>query len=171
MRRCTASVLAGIAVLVLVTGCNTAPGSTPGNPSAPPAPGPGTTQEPIQVNVADALGTAQQEFTLIANGDWSGAWQLWTAEAQQSVPEEVFVEANKACPLQAGVEFELQEVTPVNETAVDLTWRRDDTVGNSSLRLDGDTWRFDPGGGVLVEYASGADETIASRKAAGSCPP
>lgn len=170
MRRSTASVLAGVAALALVTGCNTAPGGTAGGPSAAPAPPPQATQEPVQVNVAEALGVAQQEFSLIANGDWSGAWQLWTDEAKKSVPEEVFVEANEACPVQDGVEFELQEVTPVNETSVDLTWRRDGTVGNSSLRLEDDTWRFDPGGGMLVEYASGADDTIASRRAAGSCP-
>ncbi|WFE29122.1 hypothetical protein O7623_08030 [Solwaraspora sp. WMMD791] len=169
MRRCTASVLIAVAALTLAAGCGTASGGTPGTPTAPVVSAP-ETREPIQVNVADALSVAQQEFSLIASGDWSGAWQLWTEEAKKSVPEEVFVTTNEACPVQDGVEFELQEVNPVSETAVDLTWRRDDTVGNSSMRLEQDTWRFDPGGGVLVEYASGADDAIANRQAAGSCP-
>ncbi|MDG4766710.1 hypothetical protein O7632_21800 [Solwaraspora sp. WMMD406] len=165
--RSIAGVLVGVAALVLVAGCTTPPGRDTVGPSAA-APTP--SQSPIQVNVADALAVAQQEFSLIAGGDWTGAWQLWTEEAQKSVPEEVFVDANETCPVQPGVEFELQEVTPVSETAVDLTWRRDDRVGNSSLRLEDDTWRFDPGGGMLVEYASGADETIEARRAAGDCP-
>ncbi|MFY1632741.1 hypothetical protein ACN27F_05525 [Solwaraspora sp. WMMB335] len=169
MRRYTARVLVGVAALALVTGCETPPANTAGNPSPPAVGTPDVSQEPIQVNVAEALDLAQQEFDLITSGDWSGAWQLWTAEAKKSVPEEVYVETNEACPVQDGVEFQLQEVTPVSETAVDLTWRRDDTVGNSSLRLEEDTWRFDPGGGMLVEYASGAEDAVAKRQAAGSC--
>ncbi|ROO59279.1 hypothetical protein EDC02_1074 [Micromonospora sp. Llam0] len=170
MRRSTASVLVGVAALTLIAACTPPPSGSPGTPSVPGVDTPTETREPIQVNVAEALDVAQQEFDLIAGGDWSGAWQLWTAEAQQSVPEDVFVETNETCPVQDGVEFQLQEVTPVDETAVDLTWRRDDTVGNSSLRLEQDTWRFDPGGGVLVEYASGAADAIEKRRAAGNCP-
>jgi len=159
-------------VLTLVAGCGAAPGDSSG---APPAPGvngqPGSTATvaPVNVNVAEALKTAEKEFELLTKGDWAAAWKLWTGTAQKSVPEAVFVEVNTACPAKLKQQYLLQNVQPVSEQLVELVFRRGDKVEQGSLRTAGAGWQFEPGATLLVDYASGAKAAIDSRKAANQC--
>ncbi len=172
MRR-TTTALIGAVVLVAVVGC----GTTNDNPGTP-APGgaqPGATQPagtpvPNGPNVAEALDVANQQFKLLADGDWAGAYALWTDSARKEVARKDFEKVNAACPYLKGEPIQLQDVKAVNMELVELTWRHGDHVGRSALRQDGGTWRYDPGGEALVEYAAGADAAIAKRKADNRCP-
>ena len=179
--RWTVGALTGAAVLVLAAGCNTAaedPDATPptagasGPSGAPQAGKPGgaaTDRTPLNVNVADALATANKEFGLLSKGDWAGAWALWTDTAKKEVPRDVFVEANKACPAALTKQYQLQDVQPVSTELVELTFRRGDKVEYGALRTAGSGWQFEPGSGMLVEYASGAKTAIDKRRAAKQC--
>lgn len=168
------------AVLVLVAGCGTAPDDPGAAQPAPGASGPGAaqpggaTKPPLNVNVAQALQTAEKEFGLLKKGDWAAAWELWTDTAKKEVPSDVFVETNKACPKALKRDYQLQNVTPINNELIELVFRRGDKVENGALRsVPGsggkETWAFEPGGSMLVEYASGADAAIEKRKTAKEC--
>jgi hypothetical protein len=177
--RWTVGALTGAAVLLFAAGCDTAsdspdaappataptgqPGGGAGAPSGPPA------DQPKNVNVAAALGTANKEFALLAKGDWAGAWALWTDATKKQVPREVFVATNRECPAALKRQYQLQNVVPVSNQLVELTFRSGDTVRHGALRPARTGWLFEPGGDMLVEYASGADAAIAKRKSAGKC--
>jgi hypothetical protein len=167
--RWTVGALVGATVLVLAAGCNAAaPTATP--PPAPGAPQPGApTTPPVNVNVAEALKTAEKEFGLLAKGDWAGAWALWTDRAKKEVAQAVFVEANTACPAALKRQYQLQAVTPVSDTLIELTFRRGDQVEHGALRSSNSAWAFEPGGGMLVEYANGAKAAIDRRKSENAC--
>ncbi|HYN93503.1 MAG TPA: hypothetical protein VES42_06610 [Pilimelia sp.] len=172
--RWTVGALAGAAALALVAGCNTAPPEPEPTPSAggsaPGGPARGEQAPPRNVNVAEALEVAQREFGALQKRDWAAAWALWTPEARKEVPRDVFVAVNRACPAAlGGVAFQLQQVQPVSDTAVELTWRRGSAVGHSALRTAGGKWGFDPGAGLTVDYAAGTEAGIAKRKTAKTC--
>jgi hypothetical protein len=171
--RWTSGVLLGVAVLAFATGCNGPQGDNAGPPGGTPtvsvpAPVEGS-PVPNGPNVQEALDVANKQFALLAEGNWAGAWGLWTDAAKKEVAQKDFEKVNKACPAAKGVKIELQDVRPVNMQLVELTWRQGDKVGHSSLRLTGDKWQYEPAGDTLVEYASGADAAIAKRKSANQC--
>jgi hypothetical protein len=176
--RWTVGAITGAVVLVLAAGCGTAAdtgGPTPApGVSGQPAPqggqpGSTPTKAPLNVNVADALKTADKEFGLLKAGDWAGAWKLWTDTAKKEVPQKVFVEVNKACPAVLKRDYQLQNVQPINNGLIELTFRRGPDVEHGALRAGKSGWLFEPGSGMLVEYASGAKSSIDKRRAAKQC--
>ncbi|MFC0531154.1 hypothetical protein [Phytohabitans kaempferiae] len=172
--RWTSGLLLGVAVLAFATGCNGPQGD---NAGPPPAQGETTAPAPVEgsvvpegPNVQEALDVANMQFTLLADGDWAGAWGQWTDTAKKEVVQKDFEKVNSACPFQKGLKIELQDVRPVNMELVELTWRQGDKVGHSALRLTGGKWQYEPAGDTLVEYAGGADAAIAKRKSSDQCP-
>jgi hypothetical protein len=172
MRRTVGTVIAA-AVLVVIAGCESA-----GDPDVTPAPGAprdggaqdgGPTRSPLNVNVAAALRTAEREFAALTAGDWAVAWRLWTDSAKRQVPMNVFVAANKACPVALRKAYTLQEVRPINNELIELTFRRGDTVEHGALRTVQGGWGFEPDTASLVEYTNGVEATVDKRKAAGQC--
>ncbi|MER7460015.1 hypothetical protein [Micromonospora sp. NPDC126480] len=170
MRRTTAALI-GAVLLAVATGCGTGTGGQ-GTPAPPGASQPAADGTPVPngPNVAEALDVANKQFKLLADGEWAGAYALWTDAARKEVAQKDFEKVNRACPYLEGEQIQLQDVKAVNMELVELTWRHGDHVGHSALRHDGKTWRYDPGGETLVEYASGADAAIAKRKADNLCP-
>ncbi|MDP9796703.1 phytoene dehydrogenase-like protein [Catenuloplanes nepalensis] len=161
--RWTSVLLVGAATIALAA-CGTAPGS----PAAVPAV-PGTAAAvPKSANVADALEVVNAQFAAVNAGDWAKAWDAWTDAAKDEIAKDVYVKTNEACPALKKAVFELERVTPVDDTTVDVGWRRDGISEHGTSRLAGTGWRFDPGS-TLVEYAGGADAAIAKRKEAGEC--
>lgn len=172
--RWTSGVLLGVAVLAFATGCNGPQGDNAGPPGGVPS---ASTSGPVEgtpvpngPNVQEALDVANKQFALLAEGNWAGAWALWSDAAKKEVAQKDFEKVNKACPAQKGVKIELQDVRPVNMELVELTWRQGDKVGHSALRQAGGKWQYDPAGETLAEYAGGADAAIAKRKSANQCP-
>jgi hypothetical protein len=177
--RWTTGVLMGVTVLTLAAGCGTAQDSpeakTPGGapPAAPAAGASGaadTAQSPVprSANVKEALDVVLKEFELINAGDWAEARNLWTAKAKKEVSEKVWVATNKACPALAKSKYELERVTPVDDTTVEVGWRRDGISENGASRLVDEKWRFDPGP-TLSEYADGTEAAVKKRKDGGTC--
>ncbi|WP_033342490.1 hypothetical protein [Catenuloplanes japonicus] len=152
------------ALIGALAGCGTAPGSaTPGVGGSAPAP-----VVPKSANVAEALDTVNAQFAAIKAGDWATAWDAWTDAAKDEIAKDVYVRTNEACPALTAAAFELERVTPIDDTTVDVGWRRDGISEHGTSRLVGTVWQFDPGT-TLVEYAAGADAAIAKRTEAGEC--
>ncbi|MEV0426466.1 hypothetical protein [Micromonospora sp. NPDC050495] len=167
--RWTTGALIGVAILTLASGCGADPATSPPGTAQPGATG-AQTPVPIGPNVAEALEVANKQFTLLADGDWAGAYALWTDAAKKEISKKDFEKVNKACPFFKGDRIELQDVKPASMELVELTWHHAGRTGHSAIRQTGKTWRYDPGGETLAEYASGPDKAIAKRKADNACP-
>lgn len=168
--RWTSGMLVGAATVALataLTGCGTAPGSPTPDGAGPAGTG-GAPAVPKSANVAEALDAVNAQFAAIKAGEWVTAWDAWTDAAKDEIAKDVYVKTNEACPALTAATFELERVTPVDDTTVDVGWRRDGVSEHGTSRLAGTVWRFDPGS-TLVEYAGGADAAIAERTAAGEC--
>jgi hypothetical protein len=165
--RWTSGLLVGAVLAATLTGCGTAPGS-----STPDGVGPvGSAAAPAvpkSADVAAALDAVNAQFASIKAGDWATAWDAWTDAAKDEIAKDVYVRTNEACPALTAAAFELERVTPVDDTTVDVGWRRDGISEHGTSRLVGTVWQFDPGT-TLVEYAGGADAAIAKRTEAGEC--
>lgn len=161
--RWTSALLVAAATITLAA-CGTAPGAGGGTPAMPDT----AAAVPKSANVAEALEVVTAQFAAVNAGDWAKAWDAWTDAAKDEIAKDVYVKTNEACPAFTKAVFELERVTPVDDTTVDVAWRRDGISEHGTSRLVGTGWRFDPGS-TLVEYAGGADTAIAERKAAGTC--
>lgn len=175
--RWTTGVLMGATVLTLAAGCGTAadtpeakaPGGTPAVPATGGSNGAvAGSAVPTSANVKEALDVVLKEFELINAGDWADARDLWTAKAKKEVTEKVWVAVNKACPVLSGSKYELERVTPVDDTTVEVGWRRDGISENGASRLVDGKWQFDPGP-TLSEYEDGTTATVKKRKDGGTC--
>src|SRR5258706_15903032 len=69
-----------------------------------------------------ARATAQTEFGLLAGGDYGGAWDLWTAAAQQAVARPDFVALRATCP--RGVPVAEAGHPVLDEDTGSVDWRR-----------------------------------------------
>jgi hypothetical protein len=128
--------------------------------------GPGATAPP-QPQQAEAV--ARQEFGLLAGGGWAQAWDLWTAGAQQAVPQAEFVRVNTACRPVVGVPYVIEGSTPTDPATVRIVWHRAGTTGSNTLLYQSGRWRFAPDARTLSDYRLGADRLITRRRSAGSC--
>ncbi|MFI5839325.1 hypothetical protein ACIA8K_06360 [Catenuloplanes sp. NPDC051500] len=165
--RWTSGLLVGVAMAVTVTGCGSAPGSSTPGGAAPAGTG-AAPAVPKSANVAAALDVVNAQFASIKAGDWATAWDGWTDAAKDEIAKDVYVKTNEACPALTAAAFELERVTPIDDTTVDVGWRRDGISEHGTSRLVGTVWQFDPGS-TLVEYAGGVDAAVAKRTAAGEC--
>lgn len=163
MKITRAAVAALLAALLagawLLAGCASAdPARTP--PAAP-------TAQPTTRLLAEA--TARTEFGLLAGGDYAGAWELWSPQAQQVISRADFVRLSTACPSGLGILVTIEDVTTTGPGESTVTWARGPQRGTSQLRyLDG-RWRYQPDAATLAEYRLGADRVIKARRAAHTC--
>src|SRR5258706_15465881 len=71
-----------------------------------------------------ARATAQTEFGLLAGGDYGGAWDLWTAAAQEAVGRADFVALGATCPRGVATTATGQRLLDDDTASVD--WRQGD---------------------------------------------
>jgi len=116
-----------------------------------------------------AYAVARQEFGLLAGGGWAGAWDLWTADARQAVPQAEFVQVNTACRPAVGVPYVIDGSSVASPTSVRITWHRADATGSDTLLYQSGRWRFAPDARTMADYRLGAEQLIRRRRAAGSC--
>ncbi|MFI0939685.1 hypothetical protein [Streptomyces sp. NPDC021020] len=116
-----------------------------------------------------ALAVARQEFGRLSGGDWAGAWQLWTAAAQQAVPQEEFVRVNTQCRPALGVPYVLGTGSRTGPEAFRVEWTHAGAAGSSTLQLAAGRWHFAPDPQTLADFRLGADHVVQQRRASGSC--
>jgi hypothetical protein len=153
--RNTLLALVTTAALAATTGCfaSAKTGSAPSvgatSTAALQAP---TTVQPTGLEVAK--GIAQAELGMLAGGDWSGAWELWTETAKQAMSKADFIALNKACPPKLGVLYEIQDVKPVAALTVTVTWKHADTNGSGTMKYENGSWHYEPDAKQLVKTCS-----------------
>ncbi|GIH17408.1 hypothetical protein [Rugosimonospora africana] len=158
-----------LAVLVLavstagLAGCGAAAPTASGSGSAASA-----NRAAAVDNPEAATATAQTEFGLLAGGDFGGAWELWSQDAQRSITRTDFVALNTACPSK-GVAAQVVATRPVNDGEVDIDWTRGSQSGTASLLYAGGTWRYQPSESTLDNYRLGVDKLVAQLRAAHEC--
>jgi hypothetical protein len=136
-----------LALVLAVAGCDG--GRQPTGPSSPgPVNRAGTVRGPEA-----ARATAQTEFGLIAGGDYGGAWDLWTAAAQQAIGRADFVALGAKCP--RGLSTTATGQRPVDDDTVTVDWRRGDQTGTARLVYTGGAWRYQPDQSTLDGYRQG----------------
>ena len=153
----SAPMLAGLAVLLMVSGCGGG-SSLPAHP-APAAPANRPATAP---GVLAARTTAQTEFGLLAGGDYGHAWDLWTDAAKKTISRAHFITSNAKCSGQLGLSTTVVAARAVSGTVVMIGWRRQNQTGTATMIYVGGVWRFEPGPG------SGARQCAGRPRAGGS---
>ncbi|MFI0901518.1 hypothetical protein [Streptomyces sp. NPDC020983] len=115
-----------------------------------------------------AYAVARQEFGRLSGGDWPGAWQLWTPDAQRAVPQAEFVRAGARCRPALGVPYVLGGGSRTGTDTFRVSWTHGGTSGSSTLRLTAGQWRFAPDPQTLAGYRPGAGS--AARRRGAPCP-
>jgi hypothetical protein len=135
--------------LCAVTGCTAGGGRVVSRPSAA-----GTVNRAGTVRGPEAAeATAQTEFGLLAGGDYGGAWDLWTVEAQRAISRADFVALGAGCP--RGVPAEATDQRLVDDGTLTLDWRRGDQTGTARVVYTGGAWRYQPDQSTLDGYRQG----------------
>jgi hypothetical protein len=144
------------AVLFATAGCGGGPLAA-GPTAGPPATGPATAGAVNRAGTVPgpegARATALTEFGLLAGGDYGGAWDLWTADAQRAVTRADFVALGAGCP--RGVPAVQSGQTFVDDATVTVDWRRGDRTGTARLLYTGGAWRYQPDQSTLDGYRQG----------------
>ncbi len=149
--------LTGLLMAVCLAGCAGASG---------PASSGGTAGGP-QGEQAEAV--ADQEFGLLAAGDWPGAWRLWTDSAQRVLTETAFVKLNTECRPQLGVPYVIWQAQRTGTTTVLVRWTRGPAKGSNAMRYQQGAWKFAPSAADLAGYRRGVGRLVARLKAEQAC--
>jgi hypothetical protein len=160
--------LAAIAALALA-GCSHSgeSSSTPIAVSAPPSAAAAATPAEEKTKGA-AQKAAQAEFDAYAAGDWRGAWDLWTTEAQQALSRDDYDSFHATCKTVSGLTFEITNVRLEGDKAT-VAWKRSIAAGTSEVRYEAGRWRYQPAVEDLTGYRKGLKVMIATAKKEGRC--
>ncbi len=170
--------LAGLlAAVILAAGCSPAGDTAPATSVSAPAAGasapaagataPAGSAVPPQGVQAEAV--AEQEFGLLAAGDWGGAWGLWTDSAKQVLSEADYVKLNTECPPGLGVAYVIVQIQRIGTTTVLVLWKRGPASGRNNMLYQNGAWKFAPGVAELDGYRLGVAKLVARRKAEKAC--
>lgn len=101
--------------------------------------------------------TAEQVFDNLTEGDWAGAWDLWTDNAKTAIGKDAYVDLVSTCTAQQG-DYVVTGVTPVDDSTATIKWSHTpaggtaDQSGTSTVRYQNGAWRFEPDAAALAAY-------------------
>jgi hypothetical protein len=145
--------LTGLLTAVWLAGCST--GSGPAPPAGPQG--------------AQAEAVADQEFGLLAAGDWPGAWKLWTDSAKHVLSESAYVRLNTECRPRLGVPYVIWQAQRTGATTVLVRWTRGPARGSNAMLYQQGAWKFAPSAADLAAYQRGVGQLVTTRKAEQAC--
>jgi len=137
--------------LVLAAGCSK--DSSPDSPSDRPTVE--VTAQPQDAQSAQV--TAEQVFDNLSDGDWAGAYDLWTDSAKTAIGRDAYIELVSTCTTQQG-EYQITGVTPVDDSTATIKWSHTPAgaatpqAGTSTVRYQNGTWRFEPDAAALAAF-------------------
>jgi hypothetical protein len=102
----------------------------------------------------------EQVFDNLSDGDWAGAWELWTSTAKTTVAKDAYVELIATCASQQGGSYEVTEVRTVDPATASVKWKRTkstggEETGTSTVRYQDGAWHFEPDPTALAAYKLG----------------
>ncbi|GAA0721488.1 hypothetical protein Drose_07715 [Dactylosporangium roseum] len=108
-------------------------------------------------DAATAQVTAEQLFDSLSDGDWAGAWDLWTDNAKAAIGKDAYVDLISTCATQQG-NYLVTAVTPVDDSTATIKWSHTPTgstnnqTGTSTVRYQDGAWRFEPDPAQLAAF-------------------
>jgi len=143
--------------LVLVVAGALAGCSGKGNSPDPPSDRPTVevTAQPQDAQSAQVI--AEQVLDNLSDGDWAGAYDLWTDSAKSAIGRDAYIELVSTCATQAG-EYQITGLTPVDDSTATIKWSHTPTsggtamAGTSTVRYQNGAWRFEPDAAALAAY-------------------
>jgi hypothetical protein len=145
-----------LAVASLVLGAAGCSGDSTDDKSEPASDRPTVevTAEPQDVQTAQV--TAEQVFDNLSEGDWAGAWDLWTDSAKTAIGKDAYIDLVATCTGQQG-DYQVTGVTPVDDATATIKWTHTpsggaSTTGMSTVKYQHGVWRFEPDPAALAAY-------------------
>ena len=146
----------GLLTAVWLAGCSARSGPAPPAGTAGP-------------QGAQAEAVADQEFGLLAAGDWPGAWKLWTDSAQHVISESAYVQLNTECKPRLGVAYVIWQAQRTGATTVLVRWTRGTARGSNAMLYQQGAWKFAPSAADLAAYQRGVGQLVTTLKAEKAC--
>ena len=100
---------------------------------------------------------AEQVFDNLSEGDWAGAWELWTDSAKTAIGKDAYIDLVSTCTGQQG-EYQVTGVTPVDDSTATIKWTHApaagaaNQTGTSTVKYQNGAWRFEPDPAALAAY-------------------
>lgn len=100
---------------------------------------------------------AEQVFDNLSEGDWAGAWDLWTDSAKAAIGKDAYIDLAPTCTAQQG-QYQVTGVTPVDDSTATVKWTHTPAggtppqAGTSTVRYQNGAWRFEPDAAALAAY-------------------
>jgi hypothetical protein len=100
--------------------------------------------------------TAEQVFDNLSDGDWAGAWELWTDTAQSAIAKDAYVDLVSTCTGMQG-DYVVTGVTPVDDSTATVKWTRTPsggsaTSGTNTIKYQNGNWKFEPDQASLAAF-------------------
>lgn len=100
---------------------------------------------------------AEQVYDNLSEGDWAGAWDLWTDNAKTAITKDAYVDLLPTCTAQQG-NYVVTGVTPVDDSTATVKWTHTpaggtaEKTGTSTVRYQSGAWKYEPDAASLTAY-------------------
>ncbi|WP_432836001.1 hypothetical protein [Dactylosporangium sp. CA-092794] len=139
-------------VLGTAAGCS---GKSDGAESSSDRPTVEVTAQPQDAQSAQVA--AEQVFDSLSEGDWAGAWDLWTDGAKAAIGKDAYIDLVATCTGQQG-QYQVTSVTPVDDSTATIKWSHmpagstANQTGTNTVKYQHGEWRFEPDPAALAAY-------------------
>ncbi|MEV4511483.1 hypothetical protein AB0K00_21220 [Dactylosporangium sp. NPDC049525] len=147
------AVIAPVVLASVLAGCSDKKDDAGETPTAD-RPTVEVTAQPQDAQTAQV--TAEQVFDNLSDGDWAGAWELWTDTAQSAIAKDAYVDLVSTCTALQG-DYVVTGVTPVDDSTATVKWTRTPaggsaTSGTNTIKYQNGQWKFEPDATALAAF-------------------
>ncbi|WP_327005892.1 hypothetical protein OHA72_00545 [Dactylosporangium sp. NBC_01737] len=147
------AVIAPVVLATVLAGCSDKKNDAGDTPTAD-RPTVEVTAQPQDAQTAQV--TAEQVFDNLSDGDWAGAWELWTDTAQSAIAKDAYVDLVSTCTGMQG-DYVVTGVTPVDDSTATVKWTRTPsggsaTSGINTIKYQNGQWKFEPDQASLAAF-------------------
>ncbi|MEV8513048.1 hypothetical protein [Dactylosporangium sp. NPDC051484] len=100
---------------------------------------------------------AEQVFDNLSEGDWAGAYDLWTDSAKAAIDKDAYIDLVATCTGQQG-KYQVTGVTPVDDSTATIKWTHAPAAGSANqtgtntVKYQNGAWKFEPDSAALAAY-------------------
>jgi hypothetical protein len=148
------AVIAPVVLTSVLAGCSDKKNDSGESSSTADRPTVEVTAQPQDAQTAQV--TAEQVLDNLSEGDWAGAWELWTDTAQSAVAKDAYVDLVSTCTALQG-DYVVTAVTPVDDSTATVKWTRTPASGaaangTNTIRYQNGQWKFEPDATSLTAF-------------------
>jgi hypothetical protein len=123
---------------------------------------------PEAKTVDGAKSAAQIVFDRFAGGDYSGAWDMYTAAGKAAITRADYVKLNETCS-RKGIAIKLSSARMDGTDKAIVIAKQLESAQSYTMIYEKDAWHLSPAPAGLALYKLGAVKAIAAQKKAGTC--